>query len=636
MGGTVHVGSLLIIAGLLGGCGGSGSPGAGDGGGAVDGAAAGGDLSPTMGGADLGEDRTPPQIVATVPSDGAVAVAVGSAILIRFSEPMQASSVMVYLDSSILPPGSWDASGAALTVTPAAPLATATHYQVVVEGRDLAGNSLAANHFGFTTAADTTPPTIVSFLPASPAPIDAALQVTFSRPMATVTVTFDPPALLDTAAWSPDARVVTISHAPLSYATSYRVTVAGSDSAGQPLVGTTLWPLTTVADLGAPAVVATTPADGAGDIPLGSAIVIRFDRAMDPTTTAAAISSDGLCPPARWAVSGTTATCAPSPPLSDARRYTITVGTGATSAAGVALPSAYSFAFATVARPTVALTAPGASADVDLKAPLVLTFSKPMSTGSVVLVVQATPERLDGSPLASAVTVDGTRSWSGNQVLTFTPSAPRGYLPGGVERCGVGWSVSGTDSGGNALKGTVAGSWQTVRLQTFTVPLLTATAIDSNGGFANSPSFLAVAKEGGLEFRAFLEFNLVGPLAPALIVYGATLTFSVGQVDGTPALLGKLVANDIYTADVGSWNALWNATPSTGVATVMPTGTGTVSIDVGAMVASDFASRATHGGLSQLRLQAEKPNATGNNGIRFLWSPPNPPSLQVQATVKLN
>ena len=114
-------------------------------------------------------------------------------------------------------------SGSTLTIDPTSSLADGTHYYVTLAAgtiKDLAGNSYAGTSaYDFTTAADTTAPTVTTYSPtdgATGVATSSNIVLSFSEPIAGGTGSI----LLKTAA---GATVETFDAA-----TSNRLTISGS------------------------------------------------------------------------------------------------------------------------------------------------------------------------------------------------------------------------------------------------------------------------------------------------------------------------------------------------------------------------------------------------------------------------
>lgn len=98
-------------------------------------------------------DRTPLQIVSTVPANGATLVAPDSNLQINFSETMDVGTVTVTIDPSFdLGDPTWNPGNTQVSFDPATSLDSETTYTVTVEGKDPAGNALVGSKtFSFTT-----------------------------------------------------------------------------------------------------------------------------------------------------------------------------------------------------------------------------------------------------------------------------------------------------------------------------------------------------------------------------------------------------------------------------------------------------------------------------------------------------
>ena len=180
-----------------------------------------------------------PIITATTPADGSLQVRLNTTLEVRFSEPMDESSVRNATTPSI-PFGapSWSGGGTVLSLQPLFDLANCTTYRVDVSGTNVTGTSLQAYPWSFMTVCDR--PFIVRTVPADGAtnvPADAAIVVTFSQPMRSVAIALFPsPPQIDQT--SDVNRLVFTFTFPVKFdpLTRYRATVSGSDDAGRALV----------------------------------------------------------------------------------------------------------------------------------------------------------------------------------------------------------------------------------------------------------------------------------------------------------------------------------------------------------------------------------------------------------------
>jgi hypothetical protein len=185
-----------------------------------------------------------PKILETTPADGDYNVPVDTDIVVRFNEPMDASSVAWTITGGVALTGTWDGSESVLTLSHDAPFESCTGYTArIPSGKDKAGLPLipgpVPNPWSFTTACPN--PYIVETNPADGAmwvSVYAPIVVTFSKPMddASVAWTIGPPITLSRS-WSAGGTVLTLSHvAPFAGVTRYTVNVTGRDRGGLPLV----------------------------------------------------------------------------------------------------------------------------------------------------------------------------------------------------------------------------------------------------------------------------------------------------------------------------------------------------------------------------------------------------------------
>ena len=150
-------------------------------------------------------DTTPPTVVSTIPLNGALGVPINQAVSATFSEAMNPATIngttlTVTGSGGVAVAGAITytaATGSVATFTPTVSLAYNTTYTATATTgeTDLAGNALTSNYvWTFTTAAapDTTPPTVVSTIPANAATgvaINQSVSATFSEAMNCATIT---------------------------------------------------------------------------------------------------------------------------------------------------------------------------------------------------------------------------------------------------------------------------------------------------------------------------------------------------------------------------------------------------------------------------------------------------------------
>jgi hypothetical protein len=134
-------------------------------------------------------DTTPPTVTAQTPAAGATGIAAGTTVAATFSEPVQSATVaMTLTDGSggtVSGGVNYDSATQRATFTPSVALVASTTYTATVSGgKDLAGNTMLATSWSFTTATAPPPPTCPCSIwastaaPANPAEADnAAVEI---------------------------------------------------------------------------------------------------------------------------------------------------------------------------------------------------------------------------------------------------------------------------------------------------------------------------------------------------------------------------------------------------------------------------------------------------------------------------
>ncbi len=280
-------------------------------------------------------------------------------------------------------------------------------------------------------AADTTPPTVSSTIPANAATgvaaINSAITATFSEALDPLTVTTATVTLNQGA--TPVAGTVTYAgvtatftpSSSLAYSTAYTATITtgAKDLAGNALASNFVWSFTTgvAPDTTPPTVSSTIPANAATGVAINSAITATFSEAMDPltVTTATFTLNQGATPVAGTVTyAGVTATFTPSSSLAYSTTYTATITTGAKDLAGnaVAINKAWTFTTgAQIAQSPVDLGSAGSF--------VILTKSGISTTGTTSIVGD-----IGVSPIvATAITGFGLIMDSSNEFSTSDPSS---------------------------------------------------------------------------------------------------------------------------------------------------------------------------------------------------------------------
>jgi RHS repeat-associated protein len=340
------------------------------------------------------QDTTPPTNTFTFPAAGATNVNFNTWVGAGFNElldvaTVNGSTVELRDSSNALVSGtvSYITPTGTARLQPTAPLAAGTTYTARVRGgsadprvKDLAGNALAADvTWTFTTATDTTPPTVVSSNPVAGATnvnTNTNITVTFSEAMLAISVNGstvelrNPSNTLMSASVSYNAASSTATLDPtasLAPGTTYTARVRGgntsprvTDVAGNALAADVTWTFTTAPppDTTPPTVTSVSPVSGATGVSTGANVTVTFSEAMGAATVNG--STVDLRDPTNALVLATvsynavslTATLDPTAPLAPGVTYTARVRGGGTDprvkdVAGNALTADVTWSFTT-------------------------------------------------------------------------------------------------------------------------------------------------------------------------------------------------------------------------------------------------------------------------------------------------
>lgn len=277
------------------------------------------------------QKQAAPQLVASTPANNATDVAVDTPVALTFSLPMETSSLSLSLNPITVALGSptWSNGNKTATFQPAAALHAGTRYTLVIMGRDANGNALGTPSVAFTTAADTTAPTVASSAPANNATnvdVQTNVSLTFSEAMDTTAVknAFSvSPSVAGTLLWDETKKLMTFDPtSPLAYSTTYTVTLGAgaADVAGNALGSAYSFQFSTgaVPDTTRPTVTSLSPSSGQAGRPYGTNISVTFSEAMDKASaqSAFAISSpSGVTGQFSWSADGRTMTFTPATPF---------------------------------------------------------------------------------------------------------------------------------------------------------------------------------------------------------------------------------------------------------------------------------------------------------------------------------
>ena len=499
-----------------------------------------------------------PIVVSTVPTNGATAVALNSLVSATFNEVIDPttlnSSTFFIKQGNTNVAGSISYVGMTAIFTPAANLLPNTVYTgTVTTGiKDKARNSPKANFvWTFTTgvAPDTIPPRVISTDPNNGdinVPVTKIISATFSKVMnpstidtltftlrqGTTAVTGLVTYLGNTASFAPTTS--------LAFNSTYTATITtrAKDMAGNALVNNYVWSFTTglaPADVTAPTVVSTDPANASVGVVTSKVISANFSKEMNPATinTTTFLLSQGTTPVAGTVTySGVTASFSPNAILTPNTVYTATITTGAKDLAGNALVSNYVFSFTTgqstadVTPPNVISTDPAnAATGVALSKVIAATFSKAMNpstiNSSTFLLSQGT------TPVAGTVTYSGTTA-------RFTPNA--NLLPNTVYTATI--TTGAKDVAGNSLVANYTWTFTTAGT-TFIAPPLGSVALF--GAFGGSAG---ITNQG---LNTVINNGSIGTTAASTLITGFH-DGTTGDVYTETPLNRGLVTGRIYTA----------------------------------------------------------------------------------------
>ena len=136
-------------------------------------------------------DTTAPSVIAQSPTPGATGTTLNPTVTAVISEDVQATTAVFVLtdpSNTIIPATfNYDAGTRTFSLTPSSTLAYDTTYTVTLSGlQDLSGNVMTTITWSFTTARDTTPPTVVTTTPVAGATgvaLSSTVTATFSEPV---------------------------------------------------------------------------------------------------------------------------------------------------------------------------------------------------------------------------------------------------------------------------------------------------------------------------------------------------------------------------------------------------------------------------------------------------------------------
>ena len=300
-------------------------------------------------------DTTAPTLSSSVPANGATGVSIDANIVLSYSEAVKVATgniTLTPMGDTALTIAVTDAqvsvSGAVVTINPSADLMPDTRYTLSIPAaaiQDLADNPAAMTPLTFTTAPDTTSPTLESSIPAPSAanfPINSAIVLNYSEAVkvGTGSITLTPmggTALTITVTVS--GAVVTINPSEnLMINTQHTLAIpAGAiqDLADNPAAMTSLTFTTIAADITDPRISSTVPGASATNVPIGTDIVLTYNEAVQAGTGDITLTPMGgtaltiaVTDTTQVSVAGAVVTIDPSADLMPSTQYTLDISGG--------------------------------------------------------------------------------------------------------------------------------------------------------------------------------------------------------------------------------------------------------------------------------------------------------------------
>ncbi|TDD75483.1 Ig-like domain-containing protein [Flavobacterium caseinilyticum] len=379
-----------------------------------------------------------PTITSTDPTDKATGVPLNKVISATFSVPMDLStldgSTFTVKHGTYTVPGVITYAGTTVSFTPTLLVADTDYTVTITTGaKSASGIPLASNYvWTFTTGATAVAaPTVTATDPISNATgvaLNKVISATFSVPMDPSTLnsatfyvkhgTYVVPGVI-----SYSGSTVYFTPSLLVADTDYTVTITtGAKSlSGMALASNYVWDFKTGATAAVvPTVTSTDPTDKATGVALNKVISATFSVPMDLSTlngSTFTVKHGTYTVPGVITYTGTTVSFTPTLLVADTD-YTVTITTGAKSAAGIPLASNYVWTFRTLApssaAPIVIATDPNNNeTGVPLNKVISATFNVPMDLST-----------LNGSTFTvkhGTYTVPGIITYAGT-TLYFTPT----------------------------------------------------------------------------------------------------------------------------------------------------------------------------------------------------------------------
>jgi methionine-rich copper-binding protein CopC len=416
-----------------------------------------------------GSDMEAPQVVSTVPLDGATGVATTTFITITFSEELNPSTInpdsfrLFKSNIQIAGTAGYNPTNKTASFDPTDDLTLGTLYTAYLSPgiKDTSGNATTAPHmWSFTTTQGAVAPFVLARSPAdnaAGAAINTMISAEFSEPMdpssLTTSTFYLDPAAAGSVSYNPASRTATFDPtsdlAPTITYTAF-LTAGIKDVGGTPLASQ-YWIFQTGAapDTDPPAVSGISPADVATNVLLAANITATFDESMDPVTingTTFQLLKGGspVAGTVSYSESTKTATLDPTSLLDVTIVYAAKITTGVKDAGGnnMLLDKVWSFTTEAGTSPaTVVSVAPiNGAVDVDVSTTITVEFSKMMNAATIT--TSTFKLSISDVPVAGTVSYDpATRK------AIFTPGSALENEKSYKAECTAGIK----DIGGNAL-----------------------------------------------------------------------------------------------------------------------------------------------------------------------------------------
>ena len=428
-------------------------------------------------------DITKPTVVLTVPSNGAVDVAVDQTPIIFFSERIKRSKVnnqvfLLFKEGSLEPIRGRRAYSKKLqrvTFYPKELLEINTQYTFRVNGdgttnpnvKDIHGNKMESNYvWSFRTGPNLGSSTLSAQV-SSTNPVNGAANVEINSKIIAIFTDTSGPINSNTAVFTlkqgttPVAGTVsyldkTATFTPTNDLTAnaiYTATITTqvTDQNGNSFANDYVWSFTagSSSDSISPTVQVVSPVDGSTNVATDISLGINFNEALDPSTvstTTLILKQGATLIPATVTYYGTTATIDPSSNLATNTTYNVTITTQVTDLAGNPLANNFTWTFTTAAsvvvddneQETVALgsTSPFvvlAGSTVTSTGPTLLDGDLGLSPGTPVTgfppgTVSGTQHLND--PTAAQAKLDLTTAYNNAAARTQAPITVSGNLGG--------------------------------------------------------------------------------------------------------------------------------------------------------------------------------------------------------------